>query len=81
MAKKLMEKYQDLPMDFADATLGSLAHDLPIDHVVTFDRKDFGIYRLQKNDLLLSSPKERGRGRNAGCPAPLVRRMNSLLVI
>ena len=58
MAKKLMEKYQDLPMDFSDATLVSLAHDLPIDHIVTFDRKDFGIYRLQKNDLSLSSPKE-----------------------
>jgi len=33
MAKRLMEKYQDLPMDFADATLVSLAHDLSIDHI------------------------------------------------
>ena len=48
MAKRLMKKYQDLPMDFADATLVSLAHDLSIDHIVTFDRKDFSIYRLHK---------------------------------
>lgn len=56
MAKKLMEKYQDLPMDFSDATLVSLAHDLPIDHIVTFDRKDFGIYRLQKKRSFIVVP-------------------------
>ena len=56
MAKRLMEKYQDLPMDFADATLVSLAHDLSIDHIVTFDRKDFSIYRLHKKRSFIVVP-------------------------
>lgn len=45
-AKKLMAKYSDVPMDYADATLVSLADDLSIPHVVTFDVRGFGIYRL-----------------------------------
>jgi len=45
-ARDLMEKYGDIPMDFADATLVSAAEDLSILHVVTFDTRDFGIYRL-----------------------------------
>ena len=45
-AKRLMEKYKDIPMDYADATLVSIAEDLSITHVVSFDAKDFGIYRL-----------------------------------
>jgi len=53
MAKRLMEKYQDLPMDFADATLVSLANDLSIDHIVTFDKKDFNIYRLHKRPFIV----------------------------
>jgi len=47
-AKALMNKYKDLPMDFADATLVSLAQDLSIDHIVTFDSKHFGGYRYHK---------------------------------
>jgi predicted nucleic acid-binding protein len=46
MIKRLMKKYADLPMDFADATLVCLAHDLAIRHVVTFDQKHFTVYRL-----------------------------------
>ena len=45
-AKRLMKKYADLPMDFADATLVRLAQDVSIHHIATFDRKGFGIYRL-----------------------------------
>ena len=45
-AKKLMAKYSDVPMDYADATLVYLADDLSIPHVVTFDVRGFGIYRL-----------------------------------
>lgn len=48
MARSLMQKYKDLPMDFADATLFVLAKHLGIDHIVTFDRKHFGIYRIGK---------------------------------
>jgi len=46
-AKKMMKKYQDFPMDFADATLVSAANDLLIDHITTFDKKHFGTYRLR----------------------------------
>jgi len=42
--RRLMEKYKDIPMDYADATLVSLADDLSIHHIVTFD-KHFNIYR------------------------------------
>jgi predicted nucleic acid-binding protein len=44
--KKLMKKYSDLPMDYADATIVSLANDLGIKDIVTFDQKDFGIYSV-----------------------------------
>ena len=43
MAKSLMEKFADLPMDFADATIVALAHDLTINHIVTLDKKNFSI--------------------------------------
>ena len=44
-AKSLMEKYSDLPMDFADATLVCLAAESKITNVVTLDQRDFLIYR------------------------------------
>jgi predicted nucleic acid-binding protein len=43
---ELMEKYADLPMDYADATLVALAEELDTDQVFTLDRLDFSIYRL-----------------------------------
>ena len=43
--KRLMKKYKDIPMDYADATLVSIAEDFSVTHVVTFDAKDFNIYR------------------------------------
>ena len=43
--KRLMEKYKDIPMDYADATLVTIAEDFSVTHVVTFDTKDFSIYR------------------------------------
>jgi len=46
--KKLMEKYQDLLMDFADGTLVSLAQDLGIYQALTFDKKHFSLYRVGK---------------------------------
>lgn len=46
--RKLMEKYQDLPMDFADATLVGIAQDLGIYDAVTFDKKHFALYRIGK---------------------------------
>ncbi len=44
--RELLELYEDLPMDFADATLVVLAEDLGTDLVFTTDRRDFGIYRI-----------------------------------
>ena len=45
-AGRLMEKCHDIPMDYADATLVCLAEDLSIMDIVTFDKRDFGIFRL-----------------------------------
>ncbi len=42
----LMEKYRDVPMDFADATLVALGEDLGTDQVFTLDRRGFSVYRL-----------------------------------
>jgi predicted nucleic acid-binding protein len=42
--RTLIEKYRDLPFDFADASVAVLAADLGIGHVLTLDR-DFDIYR------------------------------------
>ena len=55
-AKRLMEKYKDIPMDYADATLVSIAEDLSVTHVVTFDVKDFGIYRLPSKQPFVILP-------------------------
>ncbi len=46
--KNLMKKYADLPMDFADATLACRATETGMQNIVTFDKKDFGIYKLPK---------------------------------
>ena len=46
-AVTLMEKYKDIPMDFADATLVVLAEAAGIDEVFTLDLKGFSTYRIQ----------------------------------
>jgi predicted nucleic acid-binding protein len=51
--KGLIKKYQDLPMDFADATLVSIAQDLGVYNIATFDRKDFGIYRAGRKAFFI----------------------------
>lgn len=43
--RQLVHKYADLPMDYADATLVSLAEELETNLVFTSDRTDFEIYR------------------------------------
>lgn len=43
---ELMSKYNDRPMDFADASLVALAERLSLDRIFTVDRKDFATYRL-----------------------------------
>ena len=43
--RHMMQKYSDLPMDFADATLVVIAEELGTDLVFTVDR-DFRSYRI-----------------------------------
>lgn len=45
----LMDKYEDLPMDFCDASLVYLATSLKIHRIATVDRRDFSVYRLPGN--------------------------------
>ena len=42
----LMKKYQDVPMDFADATLVALGEELDSNKVFTLDRRGFSVFRL-----------------------------------
>lgn len=46
--QKLMNKYADVPMDFADACLVDLANDYQTGRILTLDR-DFHIYRWGRN--------------------------------
>ena len=54
--KDLMKKYADLPMDYADATIVCLATETRMQNVVTFDRKDFAIYKLPKKQSFTIMP-------------------------
>lgn len=45
-ARELISKYSDLPMDYADATLVVLAEELGTSRVLTTDRRDFTVYRI-----------------------------------
>ena len=45
-SRALMAKYQDLPMDLADATLVAAAEALNVKRVFTLD-SDFGVYRFR----------------------------------
>lgn len=47
-AARLMDKYADTPMDFADATLVLLADRLGVLDVLTLDRRGFSTYRTAK---------------------------------
>lgn len=46
--KQLMEKYQDLPMDLADAALVHVAEREDIRRILTLDQRDFGVYRRSR---------------------------------
>jgi len=48
-AAVLMERYRNVPMDFADATLVVLGEELETDRVFTLDRRGFSTYRRQRN--------------------------------
>ena len=44
--EELMSKYNDRPMDFADASLVALAERLSLTKIFTVDRNDFSTYRI-----------------------------------
>jgi predicted nucleic acid-binding protein len=58
--RELMNKYQDLPMDFADASLVVVAERENISTIFTLDHKDFKVYRTKhgKRFKLLPSSLE-----------------------
>lgn len=47
-----IDKYADLPMDLADASLIWLAETLGVLDILTIDRRDFGIYRTDRGKAL-----------------------------
>jgi uncharacterized protein len=56
-AIQLMQKYANLPMDLADASLVVLAEELKESRILTTDIRDFSIYRYLENQpfiLLIS---------------------------
>ena len=52
-AKNLVKIYSDLPMDYADATIVCIAMDTGIHNIITFDQKDFNIYRLKNKPFVI----------------------------
>lgn len=48
---ELMEKYQDTPMDLADASLVAIAESLSLSQIFTLD-SDFRFYRLADGSVL-----------------------------
>jgi predicted nucleic acid-binding protein len=60
-----MDKYADLPMDLADASLIWVADTLGVLDILTLDRRDFGIYRTERGRALrnaLDAPTRGVRG-------------------
>ncbi|MEK7865896.1 MAG: PIN domain-containing protein [Planctomycetota bacterium] len=56
--RRLMLKYRDLPMDFADATLVALAEETGVLDVFTLDLRDFGLYRASHGKRFTVIPIE-----------------------
>ena len=52
----LMEKYRDVPMDYADATLVALGEEIGSDAVFTLDRRGFSAYRLNQRKAFQIAP-------------------------
>ena len=48
VAARLMRKYADTPMDYADATLVLAAEALGVTDILTLDRRGFSTYRVAK---------------------------------
>jgi hypothetical protein len=57
-AMQLMEKYSDVPMDFADATLVVLAEERKTSEVFTLDRRGFETYRINSRKTFNIYPEQ-----------------------
>ena len=55
--RKLMERYADRPMDFADATLVHVAERESTDLVFTIDHNDFETYRVHDRPFRIEPPR------------------------
>ena len=55
--RTLMEKYEDRPMDLADASLVALAEKRGLRDIFTLDHGDFQIYRLQRRQTFRIWPR------------------------
>ncbi len=58
MCHELMNKYHDLPMDFADASLVAVAETENISTIFTFDHRDFKAYRTKSGRLFRLFPSK-----------------------
>ncbi|HMC89942.1 MAG TPA: PIN domain-containing protein [Gemmataceae bacterium] len=56
----LMDKYQDLPMDLADASLVAHAEEHGLRDIFTLDRADFQTYRLHRRLTFRLWPRQLG---------------------
>lgn len=59
-AARRMEKYADLPMDYADATLVLLGERLKVFEILTLDRRGFSVFKTshgKRFKLLLDQPE------------------------
>jgi predicted nucleic acid-binding protein len=54
--RDLIHAYRDQPMDFADATLVTLAEELKTSLILTTDRKDFSVYRIERRKRFTIKP-------------------------
>jgi predicted nucleic acid-binding protein len=52
-----MEKYRDIPMDFADATLVCLAEETGINKIFTLDIRGFSAYRFREKKVFIIFPE------------------------
>ena len=65
-----MDKYADLPMDLADASLIWLAESSGVLDVLTLDRRDFGVYRTERGKTLRSVLDAARTGKRHKRPKP-----------
>jgi uncharacterized protein len=52
----LMQKYSDVPMDYADATVVALAEESETDQIFTLDHRGFSVFRMHGKRPLFIVP-------------------------